>query len=213
MSVRALVGARPSLHVGGRYSRRVDRLRFVLPMIAGLLLAIVMVWPWLAGGYNGLIVPVFKSAADHAGDVMRMSKPRYVGRTEQSDAYEVTASSAFLDPADPDRIHLDHLQAVFEQTGDSPIHLRADEGVYQRERQWLELDGNLELLFGDGYQFETESADIDLERGHVTGTEPVRGEGPLGTLAADRFDIEDGGSRLRFEGRVHVTVMPSERGL
>ena len=40
------------------------------------------------------------------------------------------------------------------------------------------------------------------------GDRPVSGAGPAGTLAADRFEIRDGGDVLRFEGRVKVTVQP-----
>lgn len=206
--MRAFVTARPAAALGGSYSRRVDRLRFMLPAIAALLLIVVMAWPWLAGGYSGLIVPIFKSAAEHVGDAMRMTKPRYVGKTDSAKPYEVTASSAFLDPTDPDRIHLDQLYAIFEESGSSAVHLSANEGIYMREENRLELDGALELVFGDGYRFSTESAEVDLERGLVVGPEPVAGEGPAGTLAAERFGIEDGGRRLRFEGRVQMTIWP-----
>ena len=210
MSARAMTGPKGASHLGGRHSRRVDRLRFLLPAIALLLLAVVMAWPWLTGGYYGLIVPVFKSALDYENDVMRMLKPRYVGKTKAAEAYEVTASSAFLDPAEPDRIHLDQLNAVLEQTGASEVRLSADEGVYLRKRGVLELDGDLQLTFGEGYRFTTESAHVDLGRGFVAGAEPVTGEGPVGALAADRFNIEDGGKRLWFEGRVQVTIRPEE---
>ena len=214
MSARGQAPAENVPHFGGRHSRRVDRLRFVLPAIALSLLAVVMAWPWITGGYHGLIVPVFKSALDHQNDVMRMAKPRYVGKTKRSEPYEVTASSAFLDPSDPDRIHLDHLQAVLERNGEHSagraVHLRADEGVYLRKQDMLELDGDLELTFGDGYRFTTESAHVDFGLGRVAGAEPVNGEGPVGALAADGFDIVDGGRLLRFQGRVQVTILPEE---
>lgn len=210
--MRVLVKAplKRAASLGGMYSRRVGQLRFTLPVIAVTLLAVVMAWPWLAGGYNGLIVPVFKSAADHAHDAMRMSNPRYVGRTSEAEAYEVTASSAFLDPGNPDRIRLDDLHAVFEPARSSAVLLRADEGLYLRKQNRLELDGDLELTFGDGYRFATESAEVDLKRGHVFGAQPITGEGPVGRFAADRFDIEDGGKRLRFGGGVQVTIWPEE---
>ncbi|MGI9509037.1 MAG: LPS export ABC transporter periplasmic protein LptC [Geminicoccaceae bacterium] len=211
MTIQATVGKRGSKylpHLGGRHSRRVDRLRFLLPAIALSLLAVVVAWPWLVGGYHGLIVPVFKSIGSYQHDVMRMANPRYVGRTEASEPYEVTASSAFLDPTDPDRIHLDRLLATLERSDATMVHLRADEGLYLRERDALELDGDLELTFDPGYRFTTDSAHIDLGRGLVSGAEPVEGEGPIGTLAADAFDIEDGGKLLRFKGHVQMTVWP-----
>ena len=217
MIKRLIRGARPGATLGGRYSRRVDRLRFALPAIALLLLAVVMAWRWLVGGHGGLIVPVFKNAAEHVGDAMRMTNPRYVGKTDEAKPYEVTASSAFLDPTDPNRIHLDQLYATFEEgegaiEGGSPstVNMSANEGIYMRGQNRLELEGALELIFGDGYRFNTESAEVDLERGHVVGPEPVTGEGPTGTLAADRFDIEDGGKRLRFEGSVQMIIQPAE---
>lgn len=210
-------GAKPGATLGGRHSRRVDRLRFALPAIALLLLAVVMAWPWLAGGYGGLIMPVFKNAAEHVGDAMRMTNPRYVGKTDSAKPYEVTATSAFLDPTDQNRIHLDQLYATFEEGGapagegpSSTVNLSANEGIYMRGQNRLELEGALELVFGDGYRFNTESAEVDLERGHVVGPEPVTGEGPAGTLAADRFNIQDGGNRLRFEGSVQMTIQPTE---
>ena len=205
-----MAGVMRDIHLGGRHSRRVDRLRFLLPTVALLLLAAVMAWPWVGGGYHGLIVPIFADSFDQENDAMRMAKPRYVGRTQEAEAYEVTAVSAFLDPANQNRIRLDRLQAVFEPAGEKTVHLRADEGVYLRKQDFLELDGDLELTFGEGYRFTTESADVDLERGYVTGREPVSGNGPLGAVAADGFDIEDGGRLLRFEGRVHVTILPAE---
>lgn len=194
--------------MGGRHSRRVDRLRFVLPAIAALLLAVVMAWPWVNGGYHGLIVPVFNRTAGDDADLMRMMKPRYVGQTETAEPYEVTASSAFLDPGNPDRIRLDQLTAVLEKTGAEDVRLRANEGVYHRDRSALDLDGDLELTFGGGYRFNTASAKVDLGKGQVVGPMPVTGEGPVGSLAADRFNIEDGGKILRFDGRVQVTILP-----
>jgi lipopolysaccharide export system protein LptC len=216
--IKSLIrGKRPVATPGGRHSRRVDRLRFALPAIALLLLAVVMAWPWLVGGHGGLIVPVFKNAAEHVGDAMRMTNPRYVGKTDAAKPYEVIASTAFLDPTDPNRIYLDRLYATFEQgeasvEGDSTstVNLSADEGIYMRGQSRLELEGSLELVFGDGYRFNTESAEVDLERGHVVGPERVTGQGPAGTLEADRFDIEDGGRRLRFEGSVQMTIQPTE---
>jgi lipopolysaccharide export system protein LptC len=198
------------LEQSNRHSRRVDRLRFMLPAAALLLLAVVVAWPWITGGYHGLIVPVFKTMGDQANDAMRMAKPRYVGRTKAQEPYEVTASSAFLDPTNPNRIHLDELHAVLERGGTSDVRLRADEGIYLRGEDRLNLGGNLELTFGQGYRFNTAKAEVDLGRGHVTGRTPVTGEGPVGALSADEFDIEDGGRRLRFKGRVRVTILPED---
>ena len=201
-------GPATTLALGGRHSRRVDRLRFILPVTALLLLFVVMAWPWLGGGYHGLIVPVFNRVIGDNADPMRMQKPRYVGRTNGSDAYEVTASSAFLDPKNPNRIHLDQLVAVVERAEAEDVRVRANEGYYHRNLGTLDLAGDLELRFGDLYTFNTSRARVDFGKGQVIGETPVTGEGPMGTLAAERFDISDGGKFLRFEGGVQMVYQP-----
>ena len=202
-----------ALGLGGRHSRRVGRLRFILPVTAVLMLLVVMAWPWLNGGYHGLIMPVFSQVMGDDVDPMRMLKPRYVGRTKKQEAYEVTASSALLDPSNPNRIRLDQLIAVVERSTDDDVRLRADEGLYYRDRETLDLKGDLELRFGGRYTFKTSEASVFFASGEVVGATPVTGEGPIGTLAADRFNIREGGDRLRFDGRVQVVYQPAAPSL
>lgn len=202
-------GAALGLGLGGRHSRRVDRLRFILPVAASIMLIIVLAWPWLTGGYHGLIMPVLQRASGHDVDPMRMHRPRYVGRTEQQDPYEVTAASAFLDPGNPKLIHLDQLTAVVDRVNTDSVQVRANEGAYDRDRRTLDLKGDLELHFGEGYIFETSAARVDFEQGDVMGNDTVTGAGPIGTLAADRFKISDGGGHLEFKGRVQVVYQPT----
>ncbi len=196
------------LSLGGRHSRRVDRLRFILPITASLMLIMVMVWPWLTGGYHGLIMPVLQRVSSYDVDPMRMHHPRYVGKTEKQEPYEVTATSAALDPDKPSLVHLDELTALVERVNAEPVHVRANQGAFDRESRILDLEGDLELRFGEDYIFETSKAVVDFELGHVTGKVPVTGRGPLGTLVADRFNIRDGGSHFEFEGRVQVVYQP-----
>lgn len=193
---------------GGRHSRRVDRLRFILPITALMMLITVMAWPWLNGGYHGFIVPVFNQAIGASSDPMRMHKPRYVGLTEKEDPYEVTAVSAFLDPGNPERIHLDQLKAIVERADAENVQLRADEGLYYRDLGTLDLEGDLILHFGEAYIFNTAKARVNFDRGEVIGQTPVTGEGPMGTLAADRFNISDDGNALTFKGHVQVVYQP-----
>jgi lipopolysaccharide export system protein LptC len=193
---------------GDRHSRMVDLLRFLLPATALVLVALVVLWPQLTGGYQGLIVPVFRSGTVDSSDAMRMHRPRYVGRTSANAPYEVTASSAVMDPAKPDLIHLDQMIADIKAAASRDLHLSALAGTYHRQTEQLDLSGGLALATSDGYQFVTESAAVDLQRGTVTGEQPIDGQGPAGTLAAQRFQIRDGGDHLRFEGRVKVTWQP-----
>jgi lipopolysaccharide export system protein LptC len=186
--------------------RMVGVLRLVLPLVALLLVGLVMAWPQLVGRGAGLIAPMLLPDQMAGADVMRMHQPRYAGQTENAEPFELTAASASLDPIQPNRVHLDQLAGDLDAEGRRDFRIVAVSGVYDRNKEKLELSGGIELTTTDGYRFETPSALVDLDRARVVGREPIAGAGPSGTLAADRFEFEDGGAILRFKGRVRVTL-------
>jgi lipopolysaccharide export system protein LptC len=190
------------------YARLVRVLRYALPAIAALMIGLVVAWPQLIGDGAGLIAPMGAPDQLDGADVMRMNNPRYVGRTSDAEPIGVSAASAYLDPAQPDRIHLERVAAEIARAGERGLQLLAGAGIYDRAAEDVDLSGGVELTTSDGYRFETPSVFLNLERGQALGSEPIAGAGPSGTIAAERFEFEDGGERLRFMGRVRVTLHP-----
>jgi lipopolysaccharide export system protein LptC len=188
--------------------RAVAALRLALPATALLLIALVFAWPQIIGRGAGLITPMFAPNEMGGLDVMRMHQPRYVGQTRNAEPFELTAASASLDPLRPSRVHLDQLAAEIDARGQRDFRLLAAAGIYDRDQERLDLSDGIQVTTSDGYRFRTPSATVNLERARVVGREPIAGEGPSGTLAADRFEFEDGGEILRFQGRVRVTLQP-----
>ena len=184
-------------------------LRVALPIAALVLVGLVMAWPQLVGRGAGLIAPMLVPDEIAGADVMLMHQPRYVGQTENAEPFELTAASAYLDPIRPDRVHLDQPVGDLDSAGRRDFRIVAVSGIYDRNKENLELSGGIELTTSDGYRFESPSASVDLDRARVVGREPIAGAGPNGTLAAERFEFEDGGKILRFKGRVRVTLQAS----
>jgi len=188
------------------YPRLVRVLRYGLPAAAALMIALVVAWPQLIGGGAGLIAPMLAPDQLEGADVMRMSNPRYVSRTSDAEPIGVSAQSAYVDPAQPDRIHLRRVAAEIARAAGRDLQLLAGAGIYDRATEDVDLSGGVELTTSDGYRFETTSAFLNLQRRQALGQEPIAGAGPSGTIEAERFAFEDGGERLRFMGRVRVTL-------
>lgn len=195
-------------HRGDRHSRLVDLLKYLLPTGAMMLVLLVALWPQLVGSYGGMIAPLLGSGLP-ATEAMRMHQARYAGMTAEAEPYEVTAASAHMDPVRPNRVRLERLAADLPTAGSRDLRVTAPEGTYFRASGKLDMGGGIVLTTSDGYRFRTESARVQLADSRVTGKQPIAGRGPAGTLAADRFEIQDGGARLRFEGRVRVTLPQS----
>jgi lipopolysaccharide export system protein LptC len=191
-----------------RHTGLVRVLRYALPAVAALMIGLVVAWPQLIGGGAGLIAPKLAPDQLDGADVMRMNNPRYVGRTSDAQPIGVSAQSAYVEPAQPDRIHLKRVAAEIARAGETDIRLLAGAGIYDRKAEDVDLSGGVELTTSDGYRFETPSVFLNLKRGHARGREPIAGAGPSGTITAQRFEFQDGGQRLRFMGQVRVTLQP-----
>jgi lipopolysaccharide export system protein LptC len=205
-------GLEPRVRVAPRragYVRIVRLLRYALPALALFLIGLVMAWPQLVGSGGRLIAPMLMyGQGDGGADVMRMHNPRYVGQTGDDQPFEVTAASAYVEPAQPNRVHLDHLAADLARADKRQVRLLADTAVYDRDSEDVNLGGGIEVTTDDGYHFETPSALVNLDQGWAVGQEPIAGWGPSGTIAAERFEFRNGGEVLRFDGRVRVTLNP-----
>lgn len=212
MSQAQVLGAPRPRPIAQRRSRRrsrlIDSLRILLPVLAVVLVGLVVAWPQIMRGTSSITVPVFWSGDAGQRDMLSMASPRYVGQTKRDQPYNVTAQSASLDPLESNMVHLDRPAADIGLGKDGDVHMSALSGTYDRDTDKLLLDGGIEVVTSSGYRFATPSARVNLALGRVHGLQPIEGDGPSGTLSADRFEIKEAGDILRFEGRVKVTVLP-----
>ena len=82
----------------------------------------------------------------------------------------------------------------------------ASGGVYHQGRQTLRLDGPVNIFSDLGYEFHAETAMIDLAAGGAKSDRPVYGQGPFGSVRADRMDVQQHGQRLLFDGNVTMII-------
>jgi lipopolysaccharide export system protein LptC len=191
-----------------RRPRLLGVLRVLLPLLALVLVGLVLAWPQIMRDSGGIGVPTLVPGDADQPDMLRMDSPRYVGQTRSDQPYEVTARAASLDPLRANIVHLDRPAADIALGDDGDVRLMAENGTYDRDTERLLLDGGIELVTSSGYRFVTPSARVNLAQGLVRGWQPIEGAGPAGTLSASRFEIQDSGDVLRFDGRVRVTILP-----
>ena len=208
---RALDSVRPwrgAVSRPRRRSRLIDSLRILLPLLALVLVGLVLAWPQIMRNSIDIGVPTLVPGDGDQPDRLRMDSPRYVGKTSSERPYEVTARAASIDPLRANIVHLDQPSADVALADDGKVNLMAASGTYDRDTEKLVLDGGIEVVTSSGYRFVTPSARVNLEQGLVRGWQSIEGAGPAGTLSANRFEIQDAGDVLRFDGRVKVTVLP-----
>lgn len=189
---------------GDRYSRRVARLKLLLPAIGLALLLLVAAWPRLAALFESVRVGLAAIDLREARE-LKMVDPRYAGLDRQNRPYVLTAAIARQVPDRTDLVSLSGPRARMAMR-QGAVTITAATGIYQSQARLLDLFRRVVLTRQDGTRFLTERAHVDFSKNAAEGHDPVSGRGPWGTVEAQGFRILDKGARVMFTGRSHLVL-------
>lgn len=197
-----------SIKNDGGYSRFVDLMRWLLPVIALALVAILVGWPGRDDDKGNLTLSFVNLGG--RDESLRMISPRYVGTDSHGQPFVITADAATQDEKDQDVITLDAVEADVTLEDGRWIVLQSPTGLYNRREETLHLGEWVNIYSDDGNQFNAADVRLDLANGLASSGKPVHGQGPIGSLDAKGFKILDGGKRTRFEGSVKLVIVPAK---
>jgi len=186
-----------------RRSSAVGVLRVVFVACAAIS-AGVIIGPIAATALSGNGQQIDQVAGD---EVITMLNARFTGRNFAGEAYVITASEARRRRADSSVVDLINPQLV----DDKGTEVGAPIGVFYQNAEHLDLFQAVSVRDSDGYEFSTTAARVFVQEGRVQGLEPLSGNGPLGDVRADSYEIEDDGDRVILRGNVDLTIYPDGR--
>jgi lipopolysaccharide export system protein LptC len=176
--------------------------KWVLPLIAMVLLASVALWPELQRMTNASRLAMAHVSGEVEGG--KLIDARYKGIDEKGRPYTVTAATAWQ--IDPERIGMTMPKGDITLENGTWLMLTAKTGTYMQHLNQLDLLDEVTLYRDDGTTMHTHSASIDLKAGAAAGSEDVHVEGPFGTLDAKGFTVMDKGTAIDFPGPAHVVL-------
>ena len=192
-----------------RHSRYVRLLRLGVP--AGILAMLFMV---VAANYmppiGGLRLPGELGKLVIKGTKITMQQPRLTGFTNDSRAYEFTANAAAQDITKPDLVELHAPHAKIQMQDKSTVTMSAVSGVYNMKSEMLTLNDDIDLVSSIGYEGRLSEASIDVRKGSVVSEKPVSVKLLNGFLNAQRLEVVDNGTMVRFGGGVAMTILPDK---
>lgn len=185
-------------------------LRVILPTVAVLSVGLIFFWPQIkeSSGDFGL-----KSSDRRDSDTSssRLIGPRFEGVDEKGRPYNLTATTANYASGSKRYVELDNPKGdLFEQDG-SWVRLTALSGMYDRQAEDMDLQGNVNLSNDEGFEIMTSSAYLELSQGRAEGHEPVNGLGPGGHIISQGFRLEDEGRVIYFTGESKLTLFDEKK--
>ena len=189
-----------------RYSRFVTLMKYALPVVAGSVLLLVVVWPEFKPKPERFAVGISDLKVNVEGG-QRVVNARFTGVDSENRPFSVTADAVVQDAKDG--VKLTQPKADVTLAGNSWVAIAAPQGTLWRKQEVLNLVGGVDLFHDDGYEFQTEEARIDLRSGAASGDTQVKGQGPFGTVNAEGFRIVDSGDRIIFNGKSRLVIFPA----
>lgn len=193
------------------YSRFVRVMKVLLPSLAAVLLAMVVVWPKLRLDDSSFHIGFAKLSPD-AVQTLAMENARYFGVDQNNKPFSVTSDQATQEDGQPDVIDLTQPKADFTTKDGSGVYLQADRGYYHQHAQRLDLAGNVSLFHDKGYELHTEQAVVNLADTSAHGEAPVHGQGPQGRLEGEGFKITGKGSDVLITGKSELSLRAAGGG-
>ena len=123
---------------------------------------------------------------------------RYEGVDEKHRPFRVTADEASHALSAKDGVTLKKPMADILLDDNSWLAASADEGEFTRDSARLRLSGNVRIFYDAGYEASLDDIDIDLKKSEAQSQNPVRAQGPTGTLTAQKITVADGGANDAF---------------
>ncbi len=188
-----------------RHSRVVRVLKSTLPLIAA-----AMALGFL--GYSYVMTPgsvAVKADGSAISDgKLVMANPKLDGFTKDNRPYSMTAMRAIQDFQNEGVVQLEGISAKLPIDAENWATIGAESGVYDRDKNTLDIDTEITVTTADGMTAKLQSATLDIGGGGMKTEDPVDIRMDGATITSDTMAIRENGKVLVFERRVRMDIDP-----
>lgn len=192
---------------GGFHDRLIRFLATALPAAIGVVAAIMLLSPLSPRGEISFLLDRNKVAI--AEERIRVANAMYRGQDNQGRAFSVSAGSAAQVSAGDPEVRMSDLLATIEMA-DGPARLSAPSGVYNFDRQTVQVAGPVRFSAADGYSLSASNVAIDLDSRRVTGTGGITGAIPAGTFSANTIVADLAERSVTLDGNARLHMAPGK---
>lgn len=202
MTAAALAENRPNSRMDAwrRRSALIRVLRWALPALMGTLVIALAGYFTLSSIRAGKVQPKLTQTE------IKLVGARFMGRMADGRSFLIGAGSAMRsDTLMQEVILTDPILNLGGETG-APSRMTAKRGVYDEKTRILRLSGDVRIDNGQGQRIATNDSIIDTRTGKISGQKGISGDGPLGQVQANSYDVDRDTGRVTMKGRVRARI-------
>lgn len=190
-----------------RHSKRVSQLKWLLPISAFIIIAMV-----IAAFVFRTVVPVNitigKTGVENGKLVM--NNPNLNGFDAKKRPFSLKADRAIQSVEDPTQVELENIVAKLPLADKLFADVVAANGSFDANSKNLELGGGILINTNDGMKMELSDAYIDVNAGTMKTHRPIAFTSDKASISAQSLEIHDNGDRVIFETDVKLVLNPAK---
>ena len=205
---RALRGRRQHFAApGGSHDKLVGFLARALPVLVGIVAALMIITPLSPRGEVSFLLDRNKVAL--IDERLSVDNAMYRGRDDNGRPFSLLAGEAVQRSSIEGLVRMRDLVAQMV-LADGPARLSAGGGTYDIEAETVAVDGPVRLTASDGYAMVAQGVSVDLKERLMRGDDGVSGEVPAGTFSARTMRADLSARTVTLEGDARLTMIPGK---
>lgn len=190
---------------GGAHDRLVRSLVRVLPIVIGVLFALMILAPLTPRGEVSFLLD--REKVEVTPNRLSVNKAMYRGLDGEGRPFAVMAGNAVQKTREVKSIGMEDLTArILLDSG--PAEVTANRGTYDFARELVAIPGALNFIAADGYRMIVRNVTLALRDKRLVGTGRVEGRVPAGTFSADRLEADLQARTVSLNGNARLRMTP-----
>jgi len=188
---------------GGSHDRVVRILRTGLPLVIGVVAAVLVFSPFTYREELSFLLS--KDRVEVARERMRVERATYRGQDAKGQPFALIAASAVQTSSSDPVVRMRDLSGAIRLV-DGPATIVAANGAYDMRREQVSVSGPITVTAAGGYRLEARDVVIDLKARHLSGNNGVDGALNIGRFSANRLEADLDARTVQLKGNARLTI-------
>ena len=188
---------------GSSHDRVVRILRFGLPLVIGVVAAVLVFSPFTQRSEISFLLA--KDKVDMATERMKVTRAEYRGQDAKGQPFALLAGSAVQKSSVEPIVRMTDLSGAIRLT-DGPATIVARDSAYNMETEKVAVPGLVQVKSADGYRIDASNVSIDLKTRSLTGQGGVNGTLNIGNFSANQLSADLDQRIVRLQGNARLRI-------
>jgi lipopolysaccharide export system protein LptC len=188
---------------GSSHDRVVRILRYGLPMVIGVVAAVLVFSPFTQRAEISFLLS--KDKVEMAQERMKVTRAEYRGQDSKGQPFALLAGSAVQKSSAEPIVRMTDLSGAIKLT-DGPATIVAKDSAYNMDTEKVAVPGLVQVKGADGYRIDASNVSIDLKSRSLVGTGGVNGTLNIGNFSANQLTADLDKRIVRLQGNARLRI-------